>query len=240
LSRAEQEYGVPASIIVGVLGVETIYSRQMGNFRALDVLTTLSLDFPRGRSDRSEFFKAELGQFLRWCQETQTEPESVLASYAGAIGMPQFMPSSIRRYAVDYDHDGRVDLLRSADDAIGSVAHYLAEQGWQAGAPSYFEVTPPAAGASLQKLLAPDITPTFTADELRVAGAALSDLGQRFDGKLALVALQNGDNPPVYVAGTLNFYAITRYNQSSYYALAVAQLGETVRREAERMAASAK
>jgi len=130
--------------------------------------------------------------------------------------------------------------MRSADDAIGSVAHYLAEQGWQAGAPSYFEVTPPAAGASLQKLLAPDITPTFTADELRVAGAALSDLGQRFDGKLALVALQNGDNPPVYVAGTLNFYAITRYNQSSYYALAVAQLGETVRREAERMAASAK
>jgi membrane-bound lytic murein transglycosylase B len=240
LDRAERQYGVPASVIVGVIGVETIYSRQMGNFRALDALATLSLDFPRGRSDRSEFFKSELGHFLRWCQDNQTDPESVLASYAGAIGMPQFMPSSIRRYAVDYDGDGRIDLLRSADDAIGSVAHYLAEQGWQPGAPSYFDVTPPDAGAGLQKLLAPDILPSFTADELRDAGAALSERGQRFDGKLALVALQNGDNPPVYVAGTLNFYAITRYNQSSYYALAVTQLGETVRKEAERLAASAK
>ncbi len=234
LARAELEYGVPASVIVGVLGVETIYSRQMGNFRALDALATLSLDFPRGRSDRSEFFKSELGHLLKWCQDNQVEPESVMASYAGAIGMPQFMPSSIRRYAVDYDKDGRIDLQRSADDAIGSVAHYLAEQGWLQGAPSFFEVTPPVDPEALKRLLAPDILPSFTVDEMRNAGAALSDEGQRFDGKLALVALQNGDNPPIYVAGTPNFYAITRYNQSSYYALAVAQLGEAVRKEVDR------
>jgi membrane-bound lytic murein transglycosylase B len=234
LARAELEYGVPAPVIVGVLGVETIYSRQMGNFRALDALATLSLDFPRGRSDRSDFFKSELGHLLKWCQDNQVEPESVMASYAGAIGMPQFMPSSIRRYAVDYDKDGRIDLQRSADDAIGSVAHYLAEQGWLQGAPSFFEVTPPMDPDELKKLLAPDILPSFTVAEMRDAGAGLSDEGQRFAGKLALVALQNGDNPPIYVAGTPNFYAITRYNQSSYYALAVAQLGEAVRKEVDR------
>jgi membrane-bound lytic murein transglycosylase B len=241
LARAEQEYGVPAAVIVGVLGVETIYSRQMGNYRAIDALTTLSLDFPRGRSDRSDFFKAELGHLLKWCQDTQADPESVMASYAGAVGMPQFMPSSIRRYAVDYNKDGRIDLQRSADDAIGSVAHYLAEHGWVQGAPSYFDVTPPGDPDELKKLLIPDILPSFTADELRHAGANLLTVqGQRFDGKLALVALQNGDNPPVYVAGTPNFYAITRYNQSSYYALAVAQLGEAVRKEADRPPTTAK
>ena len=240
LRRAEQEFGVPASVVVGVLGVETIYGRQMGSFRAIDALATLSLDFPRGRSDRSAFFRDELGQLLKWCQESGNDPTQMMASYAGAIGMPQFMPSSVRRYAVDYDRDGRIDLLRSPVDAIGSVANYLARQGWQSGVPGYFDVTPPDAPESLQKLLQPDILPTFTAAEMRDAGASLPGLADDNAGKLALVALQNGQSGTVYVAGTANFYAVTRYNQSSYYALAVLQLGEAVQREAEKITASGK
>ncbi|TAK87400.1 MAG: lytic murein transglycosylase B [Aquabacterium sp.] len=235
LKRAEATYGVPASVIAGVLGVETIYGRQTGNFRVLDVLATLSLDFPKGRSDRSAFFKTELGQFLKLCQEQGTDPESVLGSYAGAIGLPQFMPSSIRRYAVDFDGDGHIDLLRSPVDAIGSVAHYLSEHGWHAQWPAYFDITPPTDEQALAKLLEPDILPSFSASDMRALGASLSDAGQNHPGQLALVLLQNGRNVPTLIAGTTNFYAITRYNQSSYYALAVVQLGEVVSREASRL-----
>lgn len=234
LKRAETAYGVPASIIAGVLGVETIYGRQTGNFRVLDVLTTLTLDFPKGRSDRSAFFKAELGEFLKLCQEQQLDPESVLGSYAGAIGLPQFMPSSIRRYAVDFDADGHIDLLRSPLDAIGSVARYLAEHGWQPDWPAYFDIKPPQDEQALAKLLAPDIVPSFSATDMQELGAALSAGGQNHPGQLALVLLQNGSEAPTLVAGTSNFYAITRYNQSSYYAMAVIQLGEAVSREAAR------
>lgn len=234
LQRAESMYGVPASIIAGVLGVETIYGRNMGNFRVLDVLTTLSLDFPKGRSDRSAFFRSELGQFLKLCQEQQVEPDSVLGSYAGAIGLPQFMPSSIRRYAIDFDGDGHIDLQRSPVDAIGSVAHYLAEHGWQADWPAYFDIKPPQDEQALAKLLAPDIVPSFSATEMQELGATLSAKGQNHPGRLALVLLQNGSDTPTLIAGTANFYAITRYNQSSYYALAVVQLGDAVFREATR------
>lgn len=234
LKRAEAAYGVPAKIIAGVLGVETIYGRQTGNYRVLDVLTTLALDFPKGRSDRSAFFKAELGEFLKLCQEQQLEPDAVLGSYAGAIGLPQFMPSSIRRYAVDFDTDGRIDLLRSPVDAIGSVARFLAEHGWQPEWPAYFDITPPRDEQSLAKLLAPDIVPSFSVADMQGLGATLSTTGRTHPGQLALVLLQNGSDAPTLVAGTSNFYAITRYNQSSYYAMAVIELGEVVSREAAR------
>jgi membrane-bound lytic murein transglycosylase B len=234
LRRAEAIYGVPASIIAGVIGVETIYGRNTGNFRVLDVLTTLSLDFPKGRSDRSAFFKEELSQYLKLCQEQQIDPETMLGSYAGAVGLPQFMPSSIRRYAVDFDGDGHIDLQRSPVDAIGSVAHYLAEHGWQAQWPSYFEIMPPKDEQARAKLLAPDIVPSFSAGEMTALGASLPDLGQKHPGRMALVLLQNGPDAPTLIAGTDNFYAITRYNQSSYYALAVIKLGEAVAREAAR------
>ncbi len=234
LQRAERRYGVPASIIAGVLGVETIYGRQTGNFRVLDVLTTLTLDFPKGRSDRSAFFKAELGQYLKLCSEQAMAPERMLGSYAGAVGLPQFMPSSIRRYAVDFDGDGQIDLSRSPVDAIGSVAHYLAEHGWQAQWPAYFDITPPRDESALNKLLAPDILPSFSAADMQQLGAGLSEAAQSHPGRLALVQLQNGTELPTLIAGTANFYAITRYNQSSYYALAVIQLGDAVAREVAR------
>jgi membrane-bound lytic murein transglycosylase B len=234
LKRAESQYGVPAAIIAGVLGVETIYGRNTGNFRVLDVLMTLTLDFPKGRSDRSAFFKDELGQFLKLCQEQSIAPDSMLGSYAGAVGMPQFMPSSIRRYAVDFDGDGHIDLMRSPVDAIGSVAHYLAEHGWQSNLPTYYDIAPPRDNSALTKLLAPDILPSFSAKEMQELGANLSPSAQNHPGPLALVQLFNGQSTPTLIAGTANFYAITRYNQSSYYALAVIQLGDAVSREATR------
>jgi membrane-bound lytic murein transglycosylase B len=234
LKRAQATYGVPADIIAGVLGVETIYGRQTGNFRVLDVLATLSLDFPKGRSDRSAFFRNELGQFLKLCKEQGMAPESIQGSYAGAIGLPQFMPSSIRRYAVDFDGDGHIDLLRSPVDAIGSIAHFLAEHGWQAQWPAYFDIKPPEDEKAMAKLLAPDILPSFSASDMRELGATLSGNGRNHTGPLALVLLHNGRDEPTLIAGTSNFYAITRYNQSSYYALAVIQLGEVVARQATR------
>lgn len=234
LARAEAAYGVPAHIVVGVIGVETLYGRNMGRYRVLDALTTLTLDFPTGRSDRSAFFKSELGAFLLLCREQNLDPTEPTGSFAGAMGWPQFMPSSQRKLAVDFDGDGHIDLTRSPVDAIGSVARYLAEHGWQKGQATYFAVTPPGPSAALDALLAPDILPSFTAAAMTEQGASLSAAGQRHPGLLALVLLHNAGQTPTYVAGTANFYAITRYNQSSYYALAVAQLGETVLKERQK------
>ena len=144
------------------------------------------------------------------------------------MGLPQFMPSSIRRYAVDFDGDGRVDLNGSPADAIGSVAHYLAAFGWQRDMPTHYAVAAPVDTADRAALLAPDIVPTFTASQFAARGAALQGDGARHAGLLALVELQNGEAAPSYVAGTSNFYAVTRYNWSSYYALAVIELGRAV------------
>lgn len=232
LALAEATYGVPPEIVVGIVGIETLYGQQMGNFRVIDALATLAFDFPAGRKDRSGFFRDELESYFVLCQSQGADPLGLKGSYAGAIGMPQFMPSSFNKYAVDFDSDGHVDLQRSAADAIGSVAHYLAEFGWKRGLPSRFEVVPPADPAERALLLAPDIVPQFSVDELRAHGAQLSDAALTTQSPLALVELQNGDAAaPSYVAGTTNFYAITRYNWSSYYALAVIELGEAVARE---------
>ena len=228
LALAEERHGVPPEIVVGVIGVESIYGRQMGTFRVIDALATLSFDFPAGRRDRSAFFRDELEQWFVLCRRLGIDPLAWNGSYAGAIGMAQFMPSSVNKYALDFDDDGRVDLHTSAADAIGSVARYLAEFGWQRGLPVRFEVRPPTDSADRAALLAPDIVPTFSAAEMAARGAALGTDALAGEGKLALVELQNGDMAPSYVAGTTNFYAITRYNWSSYYAMAVVALGEAV------------
>jgi membrane-bound lytic murein transglycosylase B len=229
LQRAEEMYGVPAEIIVGVIGVETIYGRHMGNFRVIDALATLSFDFPTGRKDRSAFFRDELEQLFVLCHSEGTDPLALKGSYAGAMGMGQFMPSSWNKYAVDFDGDGRVDLHGSPADVIGSVAHYFAEFGWQRGVPTRFDVAVPVEAADRATLLEPDILPSFTAQQFAEKGAGLPAAGREFTGQLALVELQNGDNAAAsYVAGTANFYAITRYNWSSYYAMAVIDLGEAI------------
>ena len=236
LKRAQEVYGVPPEIVAGIVGVETIYGRFSGGFRAIDALATLALDFPSGRSDRSAFFRDELGHFFALCDRERFDPLALMGSYAGAIGMPQFMPSSFLRYGVDFDGDGRVDLHDSAADVIGSVAHYLAEFGWQPGLPTHYAASPPENLVERARLLVPDIVPSFSADEFDAAGARLEPAGRAHAGKLALIELPNGDAAPVHVAGTFNFYAITRYNWSSFYALAVIELGAALRRELDRTA----
>jgi membrane-bound lytic murein transglycosylase B len=229
LQRAEQRWGVPAQIIVGIVGVETFYGRVTGNFRVLDVLTTLSFDFPTGRSDRSAFFRDELEAFLLLSRREGLDPAVPKGSFAGAMGLPQFMPSSINRYAVDFDGDGHIDLVNSTADVIGSVANYLAAFGWQRGMPTQYEVAVPVDTSARATLLAPDIVPSFSAAQMVALGAELGPAARAHEGALALVEVQNGAAAPTYVAGTQNFYVVTRYNQSSYYAMAVIALGEAVR-----------
>lgn len=228
LNRASEQYGVPAAIIVGLIGVETFYGQIMGGFRIIDALTTLGFDFPPGRKDRTEFFREELRQFLILSKREGLDPLAVKGSYAGAMGLPQFMPGSWNRHAVDFDGSGRIDLVSSPADAIGSVAHYLVQHGWQRGLPLTFEIRVPVDSSARATLLAPDILPSFSAAQMAELGAVLSEAGQQHAGPLALVELQNGDAAPSYVAGTANFYALTRYNWSSYYAMAVIALGQEI------------
>ena len=268
LKKAEEVFGVPPEIVVGIIGVETIYGQQMGGFRVIDALATLAFDFPPGRKDRSPFFREELENYLLMCHIQGIEPLQLKGSYAGALGMPQFMPSSVNKYAIDFDGDGHIDLHTNTADVIGSVAHYLAEFGWQRGLPTRFDVAAPVDTSDRAVLLGPDILPSFTVEQFIERGAKLdaaaltavtkpeemSDVQSNEVGSglspgstsepsatpktvammLALVELQNGDAAPSYVAGTRNFYAITRYNWSSYYAMAVIDLGEAVAREIAR------
>lgn len=232
LARAEAQFGVPAEIIVGIIGVETIYGRNMGSFRVIDALATLSFDFPQAHPrapERQAFFRSELESFLSTESRTAEDPMAPLGSYAGAMGMPQFMPSSIAKYAVDFDGDGRIDLVNNPVDVIGSVANYFKSFGWQPGMPPIFPVGFDPSRLQKAVLLAPDIVPTFSADAFVAGGAVLEGEALRFKGLLALIELQNGGEPPSYVAGTQNFYVITRYNWSSYYAMSVIELGREVR-----------
>src|SRR5262249_29532683 len=156
---------------------------QMGGFRIIDALATLSFDFASGRKDRSEFFRTELEEFFVMCRSEGLDPTATKGSYAGAMGMPQFMPSSFNKYAVDFDGDGRVDLAGSAADAIGSVAHYLAEFGWQRGMPTRFDVAPPVETVDRAALLVPDIVPSFSVEEFAQRGARLEAAALAYSAK---------------------------------------------------------
>jgi membrane-bound lytic murein transglycosylase B len=236
LARAESEFGVPAEIIVGIIGVETIYGRDMGNFRVMDALATLAFDFPKTeKRDRSAFFRDELEQFLSLKNRTGIDPLELRGSYAGAMGLGQFMPSSWVKYAIDFDGDGKVDLFNSPVDAIGSVANYFRSFGWKTGQATHYAVSFDTTKLDKEALLAPDILPTFSVESFQAKGAVLEGLALQHNGPLALIELQNGDpalspsNAQQYVAGTENFYVITRYNWSSYYAMSVIELGAEVK-----------
>jgi membrane-bound lytic murein transglycosylase B len=237
LERAEKEYGVPPEIIVGIIGVETIYGRDTGSFRVMDALSTLAFDFPASHpraQERSEFFKGEIEQFLTLQSRREADPFAALGSYAGAMGMPQFMPSSWVKYAVDFDGDGNVDLWNSPADVIGSVASYFKAFNWQPGMPTHYPVSFDSSRLDMDALMAPDILPTFGVESFTAKGAVLEGAALEHKGPLALIQLLNGPDAPSYVAGTENFYAITRYNWSSYYAMAVIELGREVAAQVDR------
>lgn len=231
LARAEERYGVPAEIIVGIIGVETIYGRNTGSFRVLDALATLGFDYPPtpNRAKRMEFFRRELEQTLLFARESHIDPFELLGSYAGAVGLPQFMPGSIRRFAVDFDGDGKVDLRKSPVDAIGSVANFLVEHGWQRGEPIVFPTTvnsaeePPA----WEKFIGQGLEAKYTLEELADAGVSPSAAPSNM--QFGLVDLQNGIEPTEYWLGTTNFFAVTKYNRSFFYAMSVVDLGRAVR-----------
>ncbi len=231
LERAEKEYGVPAEIIVGIIGVETIYGRDTGSFRVMDALSTLAFDFPASHpraQERSEYFKGEIEQFLTLQSRLAKDPFEARGSYAGAMGMPQFMPSSWIKYAVDFDGDGKIDLWNSPADVIGSVANYFKAFDWKPGMPTHYPVSFDNSRLDLDALMAPDILPSFSVASFTAKGAVLEGAALQHQGPLALIELLNGPDAPSYVAGTENFYAITRYNWSSYYAMAVIELGREV------------
>lgn len=233
LRRASEQFGVPAEIIVAIIGVETLFGRITGDFRVMDALTVLGFDYPR----RAAFFRSELEQFLLFARENRLDPFSVRGSFAGAIGLPQFMPGSIRRFALDFDGDNRIDLRGSSIDAVGSVAKFLADHGWVRDQPTHFTLQFDDE-QRLAPLLASGIEPRYRKSELNVFGVR-PDLAMSDDLPVALIDLPNGDAPASYFLGTRNFYVITRYNRSSFYAMAVIELASALRtaRDRELMAA---
>lgn len=233
LQRAQDRFGVPAWLLVGIIGVETLYGQHTGTHRVLDTLATLAFDFPSEHpraAQRKLFFQSELAALLRLSKDAGVPPDQWRGSYAGAMGLPQFMPSNWSKLGVDFDGDGRVDLLGSPADAIGSVANYLQAHGWRTGMATHYAVEVNSDAANLATLLGPDILPTFSPEKMEALGVRLGPGAAEHLGPLALVELQNGEQRPSYVAGTENFYAITRYNWSSYYAMAVIELGQSVER----------
>ena len=232
IRAASEKYGVPEEIIVGIIGVETIYGRNTGNFSAVSALATLAFDYPR----RAELFRGELENLLLMAREQHRDPLDYQGSYAGALGLPQFLPSSVRNYAVDFDGDGQIDLLNSPKDAIGSVARYMQMHGWEAGAP-VAKLASIGTDADLPPLIANDINPNFDTASLARHGVKAAD-GTEPAGKAAFIELVTPGEDSEYWLGYQNFYVITRYNRSSFYAMSVFQLGEAVK--AARAAASAR
>ncbi|MDH3526086.1 MAG: lytic murein transglycosylase B [Gammaproteobacteria bacterium] len=221
LSKAERELGVDAQIIVAIIGVETRYGGNTGSHRVLDALATLAFDYP----PRSKFFRGELEQYLVLAHEENIDLLSTKGSYAGAMGYGQFIPSSYRHYAVDFDQDGKRDLWNSPMDIIGSVANYIHEHGWELGA----TVTLPASvsGDGYNAVLKQGLKPHTAMKQLQQAG--ITPATPLPDKTLAaLITLENKDGPGYWLALN-NFYVITRYNRSPLYAMAVYQLSEEIR-----------
>jgi membrane-bound lytic murein transglycosylase B len=232
LERAEAEYGVPAEIIVATLGVETVYGKFTGSHRVLDALATLAFDFPR----RADFFRGELEQFLLLVRAGVLDPLRMRGSYAGAMGVPQFMPSSFRNYAVDFDGDGVRNLWDGMADAIGSVANYYRHFGWQSGRPIAVQAN--VEGDAHVALAEQGIEPRFDLEALRAAGVTPR---AAIDGDRVAMLVLEGEAGNEYWLGLQNFYVITRYNRSTNYAMSVFHLAGEIRRarEAPKGAASA-
>lgn len=221
LALVQDSYGVPAEIIVGILGVETGYGQNTGGFRVIDALSTLAFGYPK----RAEFFRKELEEYLLLCREENTDPLQPKGSYAGAMGLPQFMPSSFRHYAADFDGDQRRDIWSNPRDAIASVANYFVAHGWRRGE----AVAAPATvqGEGYRQWLDADLKPRHSLAQLQSAGVQVpSGWAPATPAKLLALEQEQGYD---YWLGLHNFYVITRYNHSPLYAMAVYQLGQAVK-----------
>jgi membrane-bound lytic murein transglycosylase B len=222
LARAAGLYGVPEEIIVAIIGVETVYGRNTGSYRVIDALSTLAFDYP----PRAAFFRAELENYLLYARDAGIDTLALKGSYAGAIGIPQFMPGSYRRYAVDLDGDGTQDLSNSFADAIGSVANFLHEHGWEKDQPVAY--TAQVRGKNYRKLVAAGIKPAYRCAELSAFGVSAAG-DAREDAACALIELATPGAASEYLVVLTNFYVLTRYNRSSMYAAAVLELAQAVK-----------
>ena len=235
LAAAEARSGVPVEIIAAIIGVETIYGKHMGRFGTFAALTTLAFDYP----PRAALFRRELEELLLLAREEHRDPLAYTGSYAGALGLPQFLPSSRRRHAIDFDDDGRIDLTASHADAIGSVANFLAAHGWEKDAP--MAVTVIVGGDGVQPLIDEGIAPRRTPREMALANVSFSRvMSPAAPGRVsladgagdtalperpaALIDLVTPNAATEYRLGYRNFHVITRYNRSSFYAAAVMDL----------------
>jgi len=222
LAKARALYGVPEEIIVAIIGIESIYGRNTGRFGTMAALATLAFDYP----PRAELFRRELEALLLLAREQGLDPLSYRGSYAGALGLPQFLPSSMRQWAVDFDGSGRTDLASSADDAIGSVANFLREHGWQQGEPVTTRVE---IDGDPKSLIDEGIRPVRLPAEMATLGVRAASLADVAQQPAALIDLVTPAAPTEYWLGYQNFFVITRYNRSSFYAMAVYQLAEALR-----------
>ncbi len=221
LSRARERFGVPEEIVVAIIGVETLYGQRVGKHRVLDALYTLTFDYP----PRARFFRSELENYLLFLRESGHDAALLKGSYAGAMGIPQFMPSSARNYAVDFDGDGRIDLWGSPVDSIGSVGNYLSTFGWRAGEPVM--VRAEVEGEGYEAILKEGHKPQRTVADLSAQGVrAGQPVAESL--KAALIRLEGADGAEFWMVFD-NFYAITRYNRSLNYATAVYQLAEEIK-----------
>ena len=222
LARAEAEYGVPTEVIIGVLGVETFFGRNTGSFRVIDALATIAFDGER----RQDYFRGELKELLLLARDTGIDPLAIKGSYAGAVGLPQFMPSSYRRYAVDYDDDGTIDLLGSPADAIGSIASYMRAFGW---VPNEAPVAPVRLAPGTEAELVSGLERVHDVSDVQSKGVVFSGRDPPA-GLVSIFELPTPGKPSKFVAGFTNFEVVTRYNRSTFYASAVLELGEAIRK----------
>lgn len=224
LDRAEKKYGVPVEIIAAIIGVESYYGKHTGKYTIFDSLTTLGFDYPK----RSKFFKSELKQFLLLSKEENIDVDEMTGSYAGAMGMPQFISSSYRSYAVDFDGDGKRDLWNSVPDVIGSVANYFSEHGWQPGD----TVAHQAVVKNTSVIKGENkLKPYESIAQFKQQGVTMKQYPKAgFDDKqLATLLKLKGKKGDEYWLGLKNFYVITRYNHNEMYAMAVFQLSEKLK-----------
>ena len=227
LARAEVEFGVPAEVIVGVLGVETAFGRNTGSFRAIDALASIAFDGVR----RQEYFRDELKELLLLARESGIDPLVIKGSYAGAVGLPQFMPSSYRRYAVDYDGDGAIDLLGSPADAIGSIASYMKAFGW---VPGEVPTAPVRLAVGSESEFVSGLERVHDIAEVQNKGVVFSG-AEPPAGPCSIFELPTPGKPSKFVAGFTNFEVVTRYNRSTFYASAVLELGDAIQKAHQRV-----